>query len=362
MGIRQLFSPEELVRYSRQLALNGIGLEGQKKLKNSQVLCVGVGGLGSPASLYLAAAGIGTLGIVDNDELDLSNLQRQILFTQKDIGTSKVKSAKQKLEALNKNTNVVCYNTMLTKENALEIIAQYDVIIDGTDNFTAKYLINDACCILKKPNVYASISQFKGQCSVFMPSGPCYRCLFPHPPKDDVPNCAESGVIGSLPGMLGTMQTTETLKLILNIGEPLVGRVLQVDALSMTFNTYQLQRNAHCKACGDQQGKTILREEQPPIDTSADIPSISLQALQTLQRHNQPLELVDVREPYEHEMANIGGKLIPLKLLPDRLEELDRSLPIIVYCKSGSRSIRAAEILRKKGFDRVSYLEGGIEI
>lgn len=360
MSIEQIFSQEELIRYSRQFALTGVGLEGQKKLKNAKVLCVGAGGLGSPALLYLTAAGIGTLGIIDSDEVDLSNLHRQILFTKQDVGTNKVDAAKQQLKALNLNTNILTYDTMLTPKNALEIIAQYDVVIDGTDNFKAKYLINDACCILEKPNIYASISQFEGQCAVFTFNGPCYRCLYPQPPKNHIPNCAENGVIGSLPGMLGTIQTTEVIKLILNIGTPLVGRVLQIDALSMSFKTYQLQRNAHCKTCGDQRTQTIPPEELT-IEETTDIPSISLMALKNLQRLNQPFELVDVREPHEHEIYHIGGKLIPLHQLHHRLKELDRSLPIITYCKSGKRSIKAAKTLRNEGFCRVSYLEGGIE-
>ena len=363
MNVKQTFSQEELDRYERQFALTDIGLSGQKKLKNAKVLCIGAGGLGSPVALYLVAAGIGKLGIIDHDIVDLSNLQRQVLFTQQDIGAYKVNAAKQRLKALNSNTQIMTYTTKLTQDNALEIMAQYDVIVDGTDNFTAKYLINDACCILKKPNVYASIFQFEGQSSVFTVGGPCYRCLYPKPPKSYIPNCAQSGVIGTLPGMLGMIQATEVMKLLLNIGEHLIGRVLTIDTLSMKFSTFKLKRNKYCKMCGNQANKTILQEEILIKESSdIDIPSISLHALQERQQQDHSFELLDVREPYEHEIFNIGGKLIPLHQLPDRLNELDKSLPIIVYCKSGERSLKAAKILKSQGFEFVSYLQPGISL
>ena len=367
---------DELGRYSRHLILPEVGMEGQQRLKAAKVLCVGTGGLGSPLALYLAAAGIGTLGLIDFDTVDSSNLQRQIIHSTKDIGRKKTDSAQEKLNALNPALNVVKHDTMLSSANALEIFAQYDIIADGTDNFQTRYLVNDACVILKKPNAYGSIFRFEGQASVFATEeGPCYRCLYPEPPPPGlVPSCAEGGVLGILPGMIGTIQATEVIKLILKKGEPLIGRLLLVDALSMSFRELKLRKNPECPVCGTNptvielidynQFCGIAPEPAHGAETKNGIPQITVKELKTRldkrETNNDNFLLLDVREPYEFQIAQIGGKLIPQNDLPNRLGELDKEREIVVHCRSGARSQRAAELLKANGFKKVSNLAGGI--
>jgi sulfur-carrier protein adenylyltransferase/sulfurtransferase len=367
---------DELGRYSRHLILPEVGMEGQQRLKAAKVLCVGTGGLGSPLALYLAAAGIGTLGLIDFDTVDSSNLQRQIIHSTKDVGRKKVDSAQEKLNALNPALNVVKHDTMLTSANALEIFAQYDIVADGTDNFQTRYLVNDACVILKKPNTYGSIFRFEGQASVFATEeGPCYRCLYPEPPPPGlVPSCAEGGVLGILPGMIGTIQATEVIKLILGKGEPLVGRLLLVDALTMRFRELKLRKNPECPVCGTNPTVTelidynqfcgIAPEPAHGADMKNGIPQITVKELKTKldkrETNNDNFLLLDVREPYEYQIAQIGGLLIPQNDLPNRLGELDKEREIVVHCRSGARSQRAAELLQANGFKKVSNLAGGI--
>jgi len=359
--MKVFFNDEEQIRYQRQFSLSEVGVGGQQKLKSAKVLCVGAGGLGSPALLYLAGAGIGTLGIVDDDQVELSNLHRQLIYTTDNLGKNKVNAAKAKLNAINPNVNVITYAEPISKTNALNIISLYDAVIDGTDNFTAKYLINDACCFLRKPNVYASIHQFQGQCSVFSTAGPCYRCLHPNYPKGHIPNCAQAGVLGALPGLLGTIQAIETIKLILNIGDSLQGKLLTIDALSMEFRQFKLKQNTSCKACGvDCQAIELIRECDDIGMQHNLIQAISTNELKEKIQNNKNLTLLDVREPYEHQMQNIGGKLIPLKQLQDRFMELDISRETIIYCQLDTRSKAAAEILIKLGFKKVLYLKGGL--
>jgi adenylyltransferase/sulfurtransferase len=357
---------DELLRYSRHFSLPNVGMEGQKRLAQAKVLCVGAGGLGSPLLLYLTAAGVGTLGIVDDDVVELSNLQRQILYNTEDLQQSKTQCAETKLKQLNPHVNIIRHNERLTKDNALNIIRQYDIIADGTDNFATRYLVNDACFHAKKPNVYASIFQFEGQCSVFTTeNGPCYRCLYDAPPPAGlIPNCAEGGVFGVLPGLLGTLQATEVIKLILRIGEPLIGRLLTVDALAMRFREFQLQINPDCRLCVHHQAFESL----PNHDLAAcDIPlvepdnlhSMTVHELAKLEAHNADFQLLDVREPFEYQICNLQAKLIPLGELPFRLNELDKSKLVVVHCKAGPRSERAAILLREAGFN-VKFLEGGI--
>ena len=367
---------DELGRYSRHLILPEVGMEGQQRLKAAKVLCVGTGGLGSPLALYLAAAGIGTLGLIDFDTVDSSNLQRQIIHSTKDVGRKKVDSAQEKLNALNPALNVVKHDTMLTSANALEIFAQYDIVADGTDNFQTRYLVNDACVLLKKPNAYGSIFRFEGQASVFATEeGPCYRCLYPEPPPPGlVPSCAEGGVLGILPGMIGTIQATEVIKLILGKGEPLIGRLLLVDALSMRFRELKLRKNPECPVCGDNPTVTelidynqfcgIAPEPAHGAEIKNGVPQITVRDLKTRldkrETNNDNFLLLDVREPYEFQIAQIGGLLIPQNDLPNRLGELDKEREIVVHCRSGARSQRAAELLQANGFKKVSNLAGGI--
>ena len=363
---------DELSRYSRHLILPEVGMEGQQRLKASRVLCIGTGGLGSPLAFYLAAAGIGTLGLVDFDTVDASNLQRQIIHSTKDIGRKKIDSAQEKLNALNPALNVVKHDVMLTSANALEIFANYDIVADGTDNFQTRYLINDACVLLNKPNAYGSIFRFEGQASVFATKeGPCYRCLYPEPPPPGlVPSCAEGGVLGILPGLVGVIQATEVIKLILGKGEPLIGRLLLVDALSMRFRELKLRKNPECPVCGVNPTVTQLIDYNQfcgiaPESTQAatvknGIPQISvLEYKQRLDKGDSPF-LLDVREPYEFQIAQIGGYLIPQNDIPTRLGELDPNKEIIVHCRSGARSQRIAELLKQHGFQQVSNLAGGI--
>ncbi len=367
---------DDLGRYSRHLILPEVGMEGQQRLKAAKVLCVGTGGLGSPLALYLAAAGIGTLGLVDFDVVDSSNLQRQIIHSTKDIGRKKVDSAQEKLNALNPALNVVKHDTMLTSANALEIFAQYDIVADGTDNFQTRYLVNDACVLLKKPNAYGSIFRFEGQASVFATEeGPCYRCLYPEPPPPGlVPSCAEGGVLGILPGLIGTIQATEVIKLILGKGEPLIGRLLLLDALTMRFRELKLRKNPDCPVCGQNPTVTELIDYNQFCGISAEpaadapikngIPQISVKELKARldkkEAHNDNFLLLDVREPYEVQIAQIGGKLIPQNDVPNRLNELNPSQEIIVHCRSGARSQKIAELLKANGFEKVSNLAGGI--
>jgi molybdopterin/thiamine biosynthesis adenylyltransferase/rhodanese-related sulfurtransferase len=367
---------DELGRYSRHLILPEVGMEGQQRLKAAKVLCVGTGGLGSPLALYLAAAGIGTLGLVDFDVVDSSNLQRQIIHSTRDVGRKKVDSAQEKLNALNPTLNVVKHDTMLTSANALEIFAQYDIIADGTDNFQTRYLVNDACVLLKKPNAYGSIFRFEGQASVFATEeGPCYRCLYPEPPPPGlVPSCAEGGVLGILPGMIGTIQATEVIKLILGKGEPLIGRLLLVDALTMRFRELKLRKNPECPVCGTNPTVTqlidynqfcgIAPEPAQAATVKNGIPQISVKELKARldgkEARNDNFLLLDVREPYEFQIAQIGGKLIPQNDVPNRLGELNREQEIIVHCRSGARSQKIAEFLQANGFQKVSNVAGGI--
>jgi sulfur-carrier protein adenylyltransferase/sulfurtransferase len=367
---------DELGRYSRHLILPEVGMEGQQRLKAAKVLCVGTGGLGSPLALYLAAAGIGTLGLVDFDTVDSSNLQRQIIHSTKDIGRKKIDSAQEKLNALNPALNVVKHDTMLSSANALEIFAQYDIIADGTDNFQTRYLVNDACVLLNKPNAYGSIFRFEGQASVFATEeGPCYRCLYPEPPPPGlVPSCAEGGVLGILPGIVGVIQATEVIKLILGKGEPLIGRLLLVDALTMRFRELKLRKNPECPVCGTNPTVTALidynqfcgiaPEPAQAAQMKNGIPQISVkelkQRLDKKETNNDNFLLLDVREPYEFQIAQIGGKLIPQNDVPNRLSELNPDQEILVHCRSGARSQKIAELLKANGFQKVSNVAGGI--
>jgi adenylyltransferase/sulfurtransferase len=380
-------SNEEISRYSRHLILPEVGMEGQQKLKAAKVLCVGTGGLGAPLALYLAAAGVGTLGLVDFDTVDASNLQRQIIHSTKTVGMLKVDSAELMLKGLNPFMNVVKHNTMLTSANALEIFRDYDIIADGTDNFQTRYLVNDACVLSgNKPNAYGSIFRFEGQASVFATKeGPCYRCLYPEPPPPGlVPSCAEGGVLGILPGLVGVIQATEVIKLILGIGDSLAGRLLLIDALGMNFRTLKLRKNPDCPVCGTHPTVTALIDydqfcgiEKPkavgPLEIARDkavggaaavdgIPQISVEELKRKLDAKEDFFLLDVREPHEVPIANIGAPLIPLGQLEQRLGELAayKDREIVVHCKSGGRSQKAALILKNAGFQQVENLAGGI--
>ncbi|HEY3628776.1 MAG TPA: molybdopterin-synthase adenylyltransferase MoeB [Terracidiphilus sp.] len=363
---------DDLSRYSRHLILPEVGMEGQRKLKAAKVLCVGTGGLGSPLAFYLAAAGIGTLGMVDFDVVDASNLQRQIIHSTKDIGRKKLDSAAEKLLALNPVLNVVKHDTLLSSANALEILKDYDIVADGTDNFPTRYLVNDACVLLGKPNVYGSIFRFEGQASVFATEeGPCYRCLYPEPPPPGlVPSCAEGGVLGILPGLVGVIQATEVIKLILGNGQPLIGRLLLVDALNMRFRELKLRKNPECPVCGEHPTVTQLIDYQQfcgivpetPQESSVKngIPQISVKELKRRLDAGEDVQLIDVREPYEYQIAQIGGKLIPQNDVPQRLAEIDRNREVVVHCRSGARSQRIAEFLKQNGYPQVANLAGGI--
>ena len=364
-------SNDEIARYSRHLIMPEVALEGQKKLKSAKVLTVGTGGLGSPLALYLAAAGVGTLGIVDFDVVDESNLQRQILHGTSDVGRPKVESARDKIKDINPNVEVVVHEEALTSENALEIFEDYDVIVDGTDNFPTRYLVNDACVLLNKPNVYGSIFRFEGQASVFYAEeGPCYRCLYPEPPPPGlVPSCAEGGVLGILPGAIGTIQATETAKLILGIGEPLIGRLLLYDALGMSFREMKLRKDPDCPVCGENPTVTELIDYQefcgiPQANAATEqangVPEITVQDLKAKMDNGEEINVLDVREPHEYEVANIGVRLIPLGELPQRLVELDQSENFAIHCKTGGRSAKAVKLLQDAGFENVYNVKGGI--
>jgi len=379
-------SNDEIARYSRHLILPEVGMEGQQKLKAAKVLCVGTGGLGAPLALYLAAAGVGTIGLVDFDTVDASNLQRQIIHSSATVGKLKVDSAEIMLKGLNPHLNVIKHNTMLTSANALDILKDYDVIADGTDNFQTRYLVNDACVLLGKPNAYASIYRFEGQASVFgTKEGPCYRCLYPEPPPPGlVPSCAEGGVLGILPGLLGVIQATETIKLILGIGEPLIGRLLLVDALGMTFRTLKLRKNPECPVCGANPTVTELIDydqfcgiEKPtsvgPLEVARDkavgdhsivdgIPQITVDELKRKLDAKEDIFVLDVREPHEYLIANLGAPQIPVGEVERRIGELtaQKNHEVIVHCRSGARSQKAALVLKQAGFTNVSNLTGGI--
>jgi molybdopterin/thiamine biosynthesis adenylyltransferase/rhodanese-related sulfurtransferase len=363
---------DDLSRYSRHLILPEVGMEGQRKLKAASILCVGAGGLGSPLALYLAAAGIGTLGLVDFDVVEASNLQRQIIHSTKDIGRKKLDSAEEKLKALNPALNIVKHDTMLSSANAFEIIKDYDIVADGTDNFPTRYLVNDACVILGKPNAYGSIFRFEGQASVFATKeGPCYRCLYPEPPPPGlVPSCAEGGVLGILPGLVGVIQATEVIKLILGKGSPLIGRLLLVDALSMRFRELKLRKNPECPVCGDNPTVTelidyqhfcgILPETKEEKAMKNGVPQLSVKEFKQRVDAGEDVFLLDVREPYEYQIAQIGGTLIPQNDVPQRLAEIPRDREIVVQCRSGARSQRIAEFLKQSGYSKVFNLAGGI--
>jgi adenylyltransferase/sulfurtransferase len=361
-------SREEIARYSRHLIMPEVTIEGQRKLKNGSVLLVGAGGLGSPAALYLAAAGVGRLGILDFDVVDESNLQRQIVHDTSWIGKPKLESAKARLNGLNPHVVVETHPTALDSSNALEIMARYDVIVDGTDNFETRYLTNDACYLLKKPNVYGSIFRFEGQASVFWPDrGPCYRCLYPEPPPPGlVPSCAEGGVLGILPGVVGGIQATEALKILLGIGEPLVGQLLLYDALGMRFEELKLRRDPKCPLCGENPTIKELQDYAAfcGVGRGEEVEAVEEIAAAELKRridHGEALEVIDVREPHEFAIAKIPGtRLIPLGTLNEHLHELDTAKTYVVHCKSGARSAKAIGQLRRVGFKRLLNLKGGI--
>ncbi|MEC8952249.1 MAG: molybdopterin-synthase adenylyltransferase MoeB [Acidobacteriota bacterium] len=362
-------SNEEVQRYSRHLIMPEVGMDGQRKLKSARVLCIGAGGLGSPAAMYLAAAGVGQLGIVDFDVVDYSNLQRQILHGTPDVGRSKLQSAKDRLRAINPGVHVETYETALSSENALQLLEPYDVVVDGTDNFPTRYLVNDACVLLGKPNAYGSIFRFEGQASVFaLKGGPCYRCLYPEPPPPGlVPSCAEGGVLGVLPGIIGTIQATEAIKILIGVGEPLVGRFLIFDALRMRFRELKLRRDVDCPVCGDQPTvRELVDYEQfcGVTTTPQAVVSIKEASVESLKRRldaGDDFLLLDVREPQEHQICAIpGSTLIPLGDLPSRLVELEGGREIVVHCKSGVRSAKAVKLLQEAGFVDAANLKGGI--
>lgn len=363
-------SKEEILRYSRHLIMPEVGMEGQQKLKRAKVLCIGTGGLGAPLGLYLAAAGVGRIGLIDFDVVDFTNLQRQVLFGNGDVGRPKIEAAASRLRDLNPDIQIDTFETRLTSENALDILKDYDLIVDGTDNFPTRYLVNDACVLLGKPYVYGSIFRFEGQITILAePDGPCYRCLYPEPPPPGlVPSCAEGGVLGVLPGIVGTIQAMETLKLIMGKGQPLVGRLLLFDALAMKFRELKLRKNPECPACGQHRTITHLidyaefcgirgEEAEAPVTS---VPEITPKELKARLDRGDDVYVLDVREPHEYQICNIGGHLIPLGELPLRVAELDSSQEIVAHCRSGKRSAEAVEFLRKAGFRKLWNLRGGI--
>ncbi len=367
-------SNDEIARYSRHLIMPEVTLAGQKRLKAARVLCIGAGGLGSPIALYLAAAGVGRMGLVDFDVVDFSNLQRQILHSTEDVGRKKLNSARDRIKAVNPNVQVDLHDCLFTSENARQLVEPYDIVIDGTDNFPTRYLSNDICVFLKKPNVYGSIFRFEGQTTVFAPhlGGPCYRCMFPEPPPPGmVPSCAEGGVLGVLPGMIGVMQAIEAVKLIVGIGEPLIGRLIHFDALKMKFREFKLRRDPKCPVCSEHPTITELIDYDQfcgvPQAAAAEaaeeaVPEISVTELKARLDAREDLLLVDVREPYEYDIARIpGAKLIPLGELPSRMSELDSAQEIALHCKTGKRSAQALRTLREAGFSKLANVRGGIE-
>ncbi len=368
-------SQDEILRYSRHLIMPEVGMEGQEKLKAGKVLLIGTGGLGSPAALYLAAAGVGTLGLIDFDVVDFSNLQRQIIHSTQNVNKPKVDSAKERLTEINPNVKVVTYNERLSKDNVMKILKDYDIVLDGTDNFQTRYLVNDACVFVKKPFVYGSIFRFEGQATVFYPGkGPCYRCLFAEPPPPGmVPSCAEGGVLGILPGVIGVIQATEVVKLILGKGEPLIGRLMLYDALKMNFREVKFRRNPKCPVCGDHPTiKELIdyeafcglnRGEEEKINgAKTGVQEISVTQLKQWMDQKKKFVLIDVREPSEYKINQIpGSRLIPLTNLPEKVHELDSADEIVVHCHFGGRSAKAAEFLGKAGFKKVKNLAGGID-
>ncbi|MBK7930465.1 MAG: molybdopterin-synthase adenylyltransferase MoeB [Bryobacterales bacterium] len=374
MGGAVQLSKEEIQRYSRHLIMPEVGMDGQLKLKQAKVLLVGTGGLGSPMALYLAAAGIGTIGLVDFDVVDFSNLQRQVIHGTKDVGKPKIDSAIESMLDINPFINVVRHETALTSENALEIIKDYDLVADGTDNFPTRYLVNDACVLLKKPNVYGSIFRFEGQATVFAyPGGPCYRCLYPEPPPPGlVPSCAEGGVLGILPGVVGLIQATEVVKLILGAGDPLVGRLMLYDALGMKFRELKLRRSPECPVCGDHPTVTKLIDYEQfcgipaapppqPVGGALAMGEIDAKGLKAKMDAGEMFVLLDVREPHEFQIGRIPGSiLIPLGELPKRHAELDPEADMVVHCKMGGRSAKAIDFLKTAGFKKMANLKGGI--
>jgi adenylyltransferase/sulfurtransferase len=367
--LEMALSNDEILRYSRHLIIPEVGMEGQQKLKSAKVLLVGAGGLGAPLGLYLAAAGVGRIGIVDFDVVDLTNLQRQVIHSTRDVGRKKLDSAAEKMHAINPHVDIAKHETALTSENALDILRDYDIVVDGTDNFPTRYLVNDACVLLGKPNVYGSIFRFEGQATVFAyQGGPCYRCLYPEPPPPGlVPSCAEGGVLGILPGTIGLIQATETVKMILGIGEPLVGRLLLYDALGMRFRELKLRKNPECPVCGEHPTITKLidyhqfcgvprTQETKVTENEIDVTEVKAK----LDRGDH-FVLIDVREPHEYKICNIpAARLIPLGEVPKRLNELDPAADIVIHCKSGMRSAKACAILRQAGFEHVRNMKGGI--
>jgi adenylyltransferase/sulfurtransferase len=363
-------SKDEILRYSRHLIMPEVGMEGQLKLKRAKVLCVGTGGLGSPLALYLAAAGIGKLGIVDFDVVDFTNLQRQVIHGTSDVGRPKLHSARETIHEINPNVEVVTYETRLTSENALDIVRDYDIVADGTDNFPTRYLVNDACVLLGKPNVYGSIFRFEGQASVFYAKeGPCYRCLYPEPPPPGlVPSCAEGGVLGVLPGIIGCIQALQTIKLVLGKGKTLVGRLLLFDALNLKFRELKLRKNPGCPICGAEPTiKELIdydefcgirgEEHVPPTK----VPEITAVEVKKMMDEKKAFVLIDVREPHEFQICSIpGSKLIPLGEVPRRMHELNSADEIVVHCRSGMRSAQAVELLIKSGVRKIHNLKGGI--
>ena len=364
-------SKDEILRYSRHLIMPEVGMEGQLKLKQAKVLCVGAGGLGSPLTLYLAAAGVGKLGIVEFDTVDFTNLQRQVIHGTSDVGRTKLQSARETLLEVNPNVEIEGFETRLSSENALDIFRDYDIIADGTDNFPTRYLVNDACVLLGKPNAYASIFRFEGQASIFWAEqGPCYRCLYPEPPPPGlVPSCAEGGVLGVLPGIMGCIQAMETIKLILGRGDSLIGRLLLFDALAMKFRELKLRKNPDCPICGTNRTITklidyelfcgIRGEEHEPVFNG--IPEITPAEVKKKMDAHEPFVLIDVREPHEYQICSIpGSKLIPLGEVAKRMSELDSADEIVVHCKSGMRSAKAVDFLLKSGFRKIHNMKGGI--
>ncbi len=368
------FSNDEIARYSRHLIMPEVTLEGQKRLKAASILCIGTGGLGSPIALYLAAAGVGRLGLVDGDVVDFSNLQRQILHGTRDVGRKKLNSARDRIREVNPNVQTELYDAMFTSANAMEIARNYDIVIDGTDNFPTRYLSNDVCVFLKKPNIYGSIFRFDGQATTFAPhlGGPCYRCMFPEPPPPGmVPSCAEGGVLGVLPGIIGVMQAIEAIKLIVGIGEPLIGRLVSFDALKMKFREFKLRKDPSCPVCGENPTITELIDYEQfcgiPQAAEAEaveapLPTMTVVDLKRKLDANEDFVLLDVREQFEYDICSIpGSRLIPLGELPSRMSELDSADEIVLHCKMGGRSAKALRLLQEAGFAKLTNVEGGIE-
>jgi adenylyltransferase/sulfurtransferase len=364
-------SHDEILRYSRHLVMPEVTMHGQQRLKAARVLCVGAGGLGSPLTLYLAAAGVGTLGLVDFDVVDLTNIQRQILYSTSDVGRPKLEAASERLERLNPSIDIVSHAVRLSSENVMDIVESYDIVVDGTDNFPTRYLVNDACVLAGKPNIYGSIFRFEGQVSVFDATrGPCYRCLFPEPPPPGaVPSCAEGGVLGVLPGIIGTLQALEVIKLILKKGDALVARLILFDALAFEFRELKLKKDPNCVICGANPSirapidyEAFCSGSHTPKPEKSEIPLMTVEEFSTLFAAGDAIELLDVRNPHEYEIACVpGAKLIPLPELPQRLQELDPSRKYAVTCHRGPRSIQAYHLLKNSGFTKLHVLQGGVD-